>query len=96
MRYKILSTSAIKDKLRKETDKVLSEQEMPKRLFDEKHPLGAKKRTKVRRKVAVEESLRVWSIRRHTNTILSICGSKRVAEAVEDDYASRHCFEKFY
>ena len=94
MRYRILTTNGILNDLRKETSALINSTKSKKENFDENDPFGTMKRRKTKAvKYPYDEPLRTWVLRRHDNTLLAICGSRRIAEAIEDDYTSRHCFD---
>lgn len=94
MRYRILTTNGILNDLRKETSALINSTKSKKENFDENDPFGTMKRRKTKAvKYPYDEPFRTWVLRRHDNTLLAICGSRRIAEAIEEDFTSRHCFD---
>lgn len=94
MRYKIVSTKIIRDELREETDKLLNFEDGKKNSkFDENDQLGVIKRYRSHKKYSLEESIGMWREHRQQDMIKLVCGSGRIADAIEDDYCSRHCFD---
>lgn len=96
MRYRIVATWSIEDLLRKETDKLLNEEnKRKKKEFDINNPLNAVKRYRSRKSDSNEDELVSWRLRKGTDFVISLCGSGRIADAIEDDYYSHHCFDSF-
>ena len=94
MRYRILTTNRILEDLRRETSALINSTNNKKENFDRNDPFKATKRRTTRAaKYSYDEPLRAWVLRRNNSTLLSICGSRRIIEAIEDDYISRHCFD---
>ena len=94
MRYRIMTTDGILDDLKKETAALIDSTDNKKKNFDQNDPFGTMKRKRNRGvKYPYDEPLRTWTLRRNNNILLSICASRRIAEAIEDDYITQHCFD---